>query len=141
MLEAFFDREHEVISAAAASGPADAEAPGEVPGETGPALSAIVAEAASAARRLGAAFRGVVVDAARVRVERPAAAELEAYLEGGHWRGKAGGYNLGEVRRREWRIDVDGDEATVTGLPMEAMRPWLSAIRRGLSERRSPHVG
>ncbi len=46
---------------------------------------------------------------------------LTDYLATGEWRGKAGGYNLFDRQRAGWPIRVDGDAATVVGLPMRKL--------------------
>lgn len=49
-------------------------------------------------------------------------AQMEAALEGGGWQGKAGGYNLFDLQKAGWPLTVEGDEATVMGLPMQRLR-------------------
>ena len=53
---------------------------------------------------------------------------LEAYVAGGGWRGKAGGYNLSERQRDGWPVTVEGDPAAVMGLPVAALAPRLAAL-------------
>ncbi len=49
--------------------------------------------------------------------------------EGLHrWQDKAGGYNLEERVAAGWPITVDGDPATVVGLPMLRLIPALAAL-------------
>lgn len=67
-------------------------------------------------------------DAARVCITPPSADERTAYLDSGRWHGKAGGYNLAELRDR-WSFEVRGDPATVIGLPMRALTPLLATYR------------
>jgi septum formation protein len=52
--------------------------------------------------------------------------EFEAYLAGGHWRGKAGAYSLIERVEAGWPITCDGDPATVMGLPMRRLLRLLA---------------
>jgi septum formation protein len=52
---------------------------------------------------------------------------LNAYLDSGQWRGKAGGYNLLERQEAGWPISVTGDAATVVGLPMSLLTERLQA--------------
>ncbi|MEM6459784.1 MAG: Maf family protein, partial [Planctomycetota bacterium] len=66
-------------------------------------------------------------DAADVTLGAVADADIEAYVAGGGWRGKAGGYNLAERRAAGWPIAVDGDPGTVMGLPMRRLVPRLAA--------------
>ncbi len=53
---------------------------------------------------------------------------LEAYLDSGHWRGKAGGYNLFDRQEAGWPVDVLGDPDTVVGLPMRMLRQRLTDL-------------
>jgi septum formation protein len=57
---------------------------------------------------------------ASVTIGRLDDADFEAYLASGQWRGKAGGYNLAELRDH-WPFEIDGDPTTVVGLPMRAL--------------------
>jgi len=54
-------------------------------------------------------------------------ADLEAYLESGLWRGKAGGCMV-EGFCKKYIKSVDGYESTAMGLQMEVLLPW---IKRG----------
>lgn len=74
--------------------------------------------------------REVFADAARVHLGDLDDEVLGAYVAGGAWRGKAGGYNLEEVQRTGWPVSYHGDPGTVMGLPMQALAPRLAA--RGL---------
>lgn len=53
--------------------------------------------------------------------------QLEAYLATDDWQGKAGGYNLFDRQAAGWPIQVQGDPATVVGLPMRRLVPVLHA--------------
>ena len=64
------------------------------------------------------------VVAAKVKMGRISDDELGAYLDSGAWEGKAGGYNLDEMRG-VWPIDVKGDATAVVGLPMRRLMPLL----------------
>jgi septum formation protein len=64
-------------------------------------------------------------DTARVRIGGLGTAELKAHLEGGRWRGKAGGYDLRDVEQ-QWSMSVAGDPTTVIGLPMSRLEPVLN---------------
>ncbi|CAN5759196.1 Maf family protein [soil metagenome] len=57
-----------------------------------------------------------------------ASAMIDAHVRAGGWRGKAGGYNLGEVRSAGWPVTVVGDETTVVGLPVERVKRVLSTL-------------
>lgn len=54
-------------------------------------------------------------------------AEIEAYVDSGAWRGKAGGYNLRERLEAGWPIACEGDPGTVMGLPMRMLGERLVA--------------
>ena len=54
-----------------------------------------------------------LVDAAVVSFGQIQAADVEAYVAAGGWRGKAGGYNLFERLDHGWPITVTGDPTTV----------------------------
>ena len=53
--------------------------------------------------------------------------QLDAYLATDDWQGKAGGYNLFDRQVAGWPIQVEGDPATVVGLPMRRLVPVLRA--------------
>ena len=50
--------------------------------------------------------------------------DLEAYLESGFWRGKAGGCMV-EGFCKKYIKSVDGYESTAMGLQVEALLPWI----------------
>ncbi len=68
-------------------------------------------------------------DIAEVTIARPDDAALGEYLESDAWAGKAGGYNLAELRQR-WRFTVTGDPTTVVGLPMGKIARAVEAFAR-----------
>jgi septum formation protein len=72
--------------------------------------------------------RLVLSDTTRVRIDRPKAERLAAYLDAGDWRGKAGGYNLAELVG-DWQFEIDGDPTTVIGLPMQRLGDALARLR------------
>ncbi len=55
--------------------------------------------------------------------------EIDRYLASQNWRGKAGAYNLQERVDAGWPIECQGDPATVMGLPMRRMEPFLARLR------------
>lgn len=61
---------------------------------------------------------------------------LEAYLQTGAWRDKAGGYNLFDRRDAGWPITVHGDETTVVGLPMRRLAAMLRKFHHGDAQTR-----
>ena len=69
-------------------------------------------------------------DRATVHFGRVSAKQMQAYLTSGAWRGKAGGYNLFDRQAAGWPIRVEGDPATVVGLPMRKLIPLLA--RQGI---------
>jgi septum formation protein len=72
--------------------------------------------------------RELFADRAVVRVGHIADAEIEAYVQSGAWRGKAGAYNLSERLQAGWPIEFEGDSGTIMGLPVakvvERLRRW-----------------
>lgn len=64
-------------------------------------------------------------DTADVSIRPLSPAALQAYIQSGRWRGKAGGYNLAELTD-EWDFKVEGDPTTVVGLPMKMLKEKLS---------------
>jgi len=74
--------------------------------------------------------RWLLVDRAIVRFGRVSDEAIEAYVASGEWRGKAGAYNLQDRVRAGWPIECRGDPATVMGLPMSRLRPWLTRLRK-----------
>jgi septum formation protein len=69
--------------------------------------------------------RALLVDRARVRVGTLGEPRIRAYVATGQWRGKAGAYNLSERLADGWPIALEGDPATVMGLPMRRLSPIL----------------
>lgn len=57
------------------------------------------------------------VETVAVRIDPIDPRELDAYVASDAWQGKAGGYNLAELRD-VWSFHVDGDPTAVVGLPM-----------------------
>lgn len=76
-----------------------------------------------------ATTRRIALDCAVVHVGALDAAQVAAHVASGAWRGKAGGYNFGDQRTAGWPLRCDGDEATVTGLPMKRLAPLLERFR------------
>ncbi len=76
--------------------------------------------------------RRLLVDRATVRVGRLSDAQIDEYITGGQWAGKAGAYNLEERVAAGWPIEVAGDPTTVVGLPMRLLLREL--------DRRSRHA-
>ncbi|MBI1368922.1 MAG: septum formation protein Maf [Planctomycetes bacterium] len=74
----------------------------------------------------------IFVDEAFVTIGPLDDAAIEAYIAGGQWQGKAGGYNLAELTDR-WPITVEGDPATVVGLPMRRLGEWIDAFNASSS--------
>jgi septum formation protein len=68
-----------------------------------------------------------LVDVAEVRFGPLRCEERSRYLDSGLWRGKAGAYNLAEVQDL-WAVEVEGDSATVMGLPLRRLRPILERL-------------
>lgn len=66
-------------------------------------------------------------DIATVTIGDMPRATLDAYIECGAWRGKAGGYNYAELADK-WPISVEGDPDTVVGLPVRRLKDELACI-------------
>lgn len=75
------------------------------------------------------ADRVLLCDAARVSVGDVAEEAVEAYIQSGNWRGKAGAYNFSERVAAGWPLTCDGDPTTVMGLPMLRLAPLLRRLR------------
>lgn len=73
--------------------------------------------------------RHLLVDRACVRWGAVTDEAIDAYVRDGAWRGKAGGYNLAERLDAGWSITCEGDPATVMGLPVRRLAPWLGSFR------------
>lgn len=65
--------------------------------------------------------RVLVLDAAEVHWGDVSDQQIEQYVAGEGWRGKAGGYNLYERIDDGWPIRFDGDPTTIMGLPMRVL--------------------
>lgn len=72
--------------------------------------------------------RVVFVDIAHVRMGAIDDAMLDAYIASGQWAGKAGAYNLADRQAAGWALAVEGDPATVMGLPMRRLVPLLQRL-------------
>jgi len=57
------------------------------------------------------------------------AADIDAYIASGEWRGKAGADGIQESGDRYIEI-VDGSRTNVVGLPMELLRRMLAELDR-----------
>ncbi len=79
-----------------------------------------------ALEQVGETRHDAFADVAQVRLGMVDEVELQRYLDSEAWRGKAGGYNLQELRDR-WPFEVSGDETTVIGLPMVMVTHHLRA--------------
>ncbi len=78
---------------------------------------------------VGVAIRQkTLTDVAVVHMGEISEDELEAYLATQQWQGKAGGYNLFDRQAAGWPIEVEGDPATVVGLPMHRLMPLLAEL-------------
>jgi septum formation protein len=62
----------------------------------------------------------------RLRMDRLSAAQLDEYIAGGQWEGKAGAF--GYQDRLGWVHIIEGSESNVVGLPMELMAEMLREI-------------
>ena len=73
--------------------------------------------------------RWLLVDRATVRYGHVSDKEIDRYVRSGEWRGKAGAYNLQDRLSAGWPLECEGDPATVMGLPMRRLGPWLARVR------------
>ena len=74
--------------------------------------------------------RELFVESARVTLGELRDDDLERYLDGDQWRGKAGGYNLHERLTEGWPLTWIGDDATITGLPLRRLSARVSNLKR-----------
>jgi septum formation protein len=84
-----------------------------------------------------AGARHLFVDVADVALGPISDEAIDAYVESGAWRGKAGGYNYAERVAAGWPVACDGDPTGVMGLPMIRTVPLLES----LGVRRTPSAG
>ncbi len=63
----------------------------------------------------------------RLRMDRLTEAQLDEYIAGGEWEGKAGAF--GYQDRLGWVHVVEGSETNVVGLPMEMLSEMLARLR------------
>lgn len=76
------------------------------------------------------------VETVGVRIAPIDPAELDAYIASGAWQGKAGGYNLAELRD-VWDFEVDGDPTAVVGLPMKRLARELREFVDDIASRKA----
>lgn len=93
---------------------------------TGVALVTLHDSAASRTVSRMAPQRLLFFDCTSVTVGHVPDDEIDRYIAGGEWRGKAGAYNLSERAGAGWPIRVEGDPATVMGLPMQRLLRMLN---------------
>lgn len=74
---------------------------------------------------LGSGQRLLFADSTTVTLGPRERLDLDAYLEGDDWAGKAGGYNYADRLAVGWPLDCDGDPTSVMGLPMTRLRRLL----------------
>lgn len=72
--------------------------------------------------------RVIFLEAARVGLGWVPDEEIERYVSSGHWRGKAGGYNLLERLDAGWPLTYSGDAEGIMGLPMGAVKRRLACL-------------
>ena len=72
--------------------------------------------------------RELFVDRSVVTVGDIADDEIEAYLDSGKWKGKAGAYNITERLAAGWPIEFSGDESSIVGLPLARVMERLAAF-------------
>jgi septum formation protein len=74
----------------------------------------------------GAGEYRVEVDITTLRMDVLSRRQLDDYLAGGQWKGKAGGF--GYQDRLGWVHIVEGSESNVVGLPLERLEKMLGEI-------------
>lgn len=73
--------------------------------------------------------RHVAVDVTRLVMDELTPQQLEEYLAGGGWEGKAGAF--GYQDGLDWVHVVEGSESNVVGLPMELLAKMLDDLDQG----------
>jgi septum formation protein len=79
--------------------------------------------------------RLVRVARTQLRMDEVSDAELEAYLDGEQWQGKAGAF--GYQDGLDWLRIVEGSESNVVGLPLELLSEMLAQLDDAPLERKS----
>lgn len=72
--------------------------------------------------------RLVLVDVAMVRLGQLGDDEIDRYVGGEGWRGKAGAYNFSERVDAGWPVECEGDPTGVMGLPMRRVARILDGL-------------
>ncbi len=72
--------------------------------------------------------RVMFTDRARVQMGVLSEEQIEGYVSGGGWEGKAGGYNYREAAAAGWPISHSGDVTTIMGLPMRRLVTALARL-------------
>lgn len=72
--------------------------------------------------------REMFVDHAKVTLGSLSDAQIDEYVAGGGWQGKAGAYNLSERLAAGWPLTFEGDATSIMGLPMKALMPRLRRL-------------
>ena len=70
-------------------------------------------------------FRGSLIVTSTVQMRVMSSAEIDAYVAGGQWEGKAGGYGIQD--RDPFVTNMGGSLTNIVGLPMEAAGELLAA--------------
>jgi len=89
------------------------------------------------ARREASVRRILTAEATRVWM-RDAPAEIEAYLAGGDWQGKAGAYGIQDIGDRLIER-LEGSFSNVVGLPLERVGRILGSVGGPKPVRATPH--
>jgi len=53
---------------------------------------------------------------------------IKRYIAGGHWKGKAGGYNIEEKQFEGFVEKVEGSKLNIVGFPAEKLVPLIEAV-------------
>lgn len=70
----------------------------------------------------------VFVDRAEVVLGALSPTSIDEYIRSGLWRGKAAAYDYPERLQAGWPLECRGDMTTVSGLPMDLLRPRLDSL-------------
>lgn len=73
------------------------------------------------------------VETTKVTFRKISKAEIEAYLDSNHWKGKAGSYAI-QGRAKGFVERIDGDITNVIGIPIGRVKRILEKIQRSKSK-------
>ena len=77
--------------------------------------------------------RRMLCAAATVRFGDVSEALIDAHVESGRWKGKAGGYDVVDLIAYGWPVSIVGDESVVRGMPLSDVIRAVAAMSRDRS--------